>query len=1036
MGIRLKLTVLLFYVTGFCVSQNYNTKLFSKDQGLPDPYVYSVVQDKAGYLWVSTGKGLVKFDGQFFSKINTDSLKEEIVYASAVEKSGTLWFGTSAGKLFSWDPAAKKLNRFSKGFKASVKTILSSEHGDYLLITTVGNGIFVKRGDDLLKIEGSADYQINNILELGLSHFLISTVEGLFILETKTLSFTKVKGNSGDMKEILLLEKENNKASIFSSTGFIFEIRIGELPEIKLDSPLVNFGNGSSGEIKRTAFSRPENSLFLATANGRLSIYNLQEQKEYLINEMAFSASVNSFFADDEQNIWIATVGKGLYRLTKTDYEATFLNEPVFSMTQDLAGNNYYGTKEGVKIYGSSGKQSKKVDKLKGKPLGKINALYHNGKYLWIGTEENGLSVVNLKNFEPAALEFSKIGNLSVNSITGKDETVIVTTNLEGAYIYTNNALREHFSVENSLLHNNVYYALRNKKGKIFYATHNTSFNYSEGKQLFEIDTKGLGLIADFNGFAEGKEGELFIATNGDGIYELKDGAIKPCDFNGELDSKFCDGVLIDNENNLWIIQRYNLYKYYTKEKILREIKLAEKRELFFNPNAFYKSESGELFFGTNNGVVYFNGNRRKDRLVIPYLVTLSVQDSLLRNTSDNYFAYGSYGVFFEFSALGLKNSEAVLFKYMLEGRDEHWSDWSSSRTAEFSKLGEGDYAFKVIASNSEGFFSEPVTLYHFSISAPYWKKPFFWIVLIVFLIAFVFLVLKMRTGKLMKDKELLEGLVTEKTKELRAEKELVEKSNIRIEEQNREIKDSITYAKRIQEALLPDRELLITRDKNIFVLFQPRNIVSGDFYWVAEINGLKIIAAADCTGHGVPGALMSMIGTTLLNKIILEKKITRPKEILKELDGEIKQALRQHTADATRDGMDMCLCCLDRTSKKLAYAGAMRPLFLVRDRQLTEYNPTKQAIGGFSYGKEKEFEETEIALKANDMFYLFSDGYADQFGGEKGKKLMAKNFKKILSSIAETDLHKQEENLKRVYNNWKGDLDQVDDMLIIGVRM
>jgi len=306
----------------------------------------------------------------------------------------------------------------------------------------------------------------------------------------------------------------------------------------------------------------------------------------------------------------------------------------------------------------------------------------------------------------------------------------------------------------------------------------------------------------------------------------------------------------------------------------------------------------------------------------------------------------------------------------------------------------------------------------------------------IVILVVLFFFILRMRTASLVKAKLKLEALVDEKTKQLRDEKEVVEKNNKVIAEQNEDITASITYAKRIQDALLPEKQIIKDKSNDLFIFYQPRDIVSGDFYWLGEINGLKYIVAADCTGHGVPGGFMTMIGNTLLNKIILERKITQPKDILQELDKEVRKSLKQYTQDATRDGMDLALCCIDADNKKLVYAGALRPLFGVREKALTEYEPTKSSIGGFNYDHERLYKQTEIAPGKNDMFYLFSDGYADQFGGARGKKFMLKNFKSLLVSVAGLPLDQQEEALRTAYTSWKGSLEQVDDVLVIGIRM
>ncbi|PBQ31880.1 hypothetical protein CNR22_08900 [Sphingobacteriaceae bacterium] len=1033
----INLVALLFYFIGSSISQNYSTRLFSKDQGLPDPYVYTIQQDQKGFLWIAHGKGLSKFDGQLFAPIDTKFLGSDLIYASAIQKNGTLWFGTSGGKLVSSKSGSNKLDSTKFDGKSSITKILVAEFSGNIYLNTLGNGIFVKRGDIFTHIEGTEEYQVNDIALLdNKENVLAATSEGLFLMKAGS-NATKIKFLNEGIKSVQKSKTKNNTFYILTERSSVYELEFDERAEISKNSSLSELKKENPTEIAAFFVDEEEQSLYSSTTNERLGLHDIKQGTDYLFNQTAFLAAGRSFFQDDEKNVWVATTGKGLYRITKNDYRFLPLDESVFSITRDGKGKNYYGTENGVLVYDAAGNFIDRISELKQFKIGKVSALYFDGVYIWIGTENKGLFIISPEDQGTFKFEFSSIKNIGVNSITGDGTEVVVTTNLEGVYTYKNAILQDHFSVETTLLHNNVYYSLRAKSGKVFYATHTTSFSYSEGKQLFEIDTKDLGLIADFNSLAEGKNGELYIGTNGDGLYVMQDKTLQPFGLNDDLESKFIYGLVCDNDNNVWILQRYHLYKYYTKEKALREIKFGTDEQFMFNSNSFFKNATGDLYFGTNKGLVHFSSVDVKDKLALPYLVSVSAQDSVLNSQEQNKtFTYGSYHFAIEFSALGLKNSENILFKYKLEGRDENWSELSRGRRAEFSKLGEGTYIFKVIAYNAEGFSSGEVALYSFSISSPFWKHPFFWSVSFLFLIGIIYLIIRVRTKKLIEAKNKLEELVKEKTKELRAEKEVVEKSNIRIEEQNAEIRDSITYAKRIQDALLPEKKILKDYQENVFVLYQPRDIVSGDFYWMAELGHLKFIVVADCTGHGVPGALMSMIGTTLLNKVVLERKVARPKDILKELDKEVKQALKQHTEDATRDGMDVCLCCVDTNNGKLIYAGAMRPLLFVREKQILEYTATKLAIGGFSYGNEKEFNETEIELKIGDMFYLFSDGYADQFGGEKGKKLMLKNFKKIVVSISEMDLVRQEENLKRVYTNWKGDLDQVDDVLVIGVRI
>ncbi len=260
------------------------------------------------------------------------------------------------------------------------------------------------------------------------------------------------------------------------------------------------------------------------------------------------------------------------------------------------------------------------------------------------------------------------------------------------------------------------------------------------------------------------------------------------------------------------------------------------------------------------------------------------------------------------------------------------------------------------------------------------------------------------------------------------------------IEETNKSMTDSINYAKRIQEAFLPDKEVKYKLFPDAFVFYQPRDIVSGDFYWFAEKGGKKIIAAVDCTGHGVPGAFMSMIGIDQLNHIVLQGGITKPSEILNHLQKSIRAALKQDTNNeiGTKDGMDMALLSFDTENNRVNYAGANRQLILIRrnENKLEAIEADHASIGGLQFGEAKSFTNHELNLTKGDCLYIFTDGFSDQFGGPKGKKFRVKNLKELLVSISQKKMSEQEEILTATLSNWKGKLEQIDDILVIGVRI
>ncbi len=276
--------------------------------------------------------------------------------------------------------------------------------------------------------------------------------------------------------------------------------------------------------------------------------------------------------------------------------------------------------------------------------------------------------------------------------------------------------------------------------------------------------------------------------------------------------------------------------------------------------------------------------------------------------------------------------------------------------------------------------------------------------------------------------KTILEFEVKERTREV------LDQKNV-IEIKNREVTESLHYAKRIQAAILPDIKKINQSLQDLFILYLPKDIVSGDFYSFAQRDEKIIVAAADCTGHGVAGAFMSMIGTALLNQIVNEKGITEPSEILTQLNDGIVTSLKQRESEMN-EGMDIALCTINNKSKTLQYSGANRPLWIIRNNEFQYYKPNKIPIGGQQYNKTDGFMQHNITLEQGDSIYLFSDGYVDQFGGDLGKKFMTKKFRELLLSIQHLSMNEQKEYLLNTLIKWQGKHDQVDDILVIGIKI
>lgn len=264
----------------------------------------------------------------------------------------------------------------------------------------------------------------------------------------------------------------------------------------------------------------------------------------------------------------------------------------------------------------------------------------------------------------------------------------------------------------------------------------------------------------------------------------------------------------------------------------------------------------------------------------------------------------------------------------------------------------------------------------------------------------------------------------------------LLELQKNEIEYQKKEIEDSINYAQNIQSAVLPDYHDIEKLFNDMFIFYKPKDVVSGDFFWYNKAGESILIAAADCTGHGVPGAFMSMIGNFELNNSVQERGLVQPSKILSHINFSLKKRLKQNHADnVNKDGMDIVLCSFNLKNLTLQYAGANRPLYIMRNETALEYPPTKAAIGGHT-ADEREFDNNVIQLQKGDCVYLYTDGYSDQFGGDKNKKLTTKNFKQLLKTVSSLTMKEQYAALEKYFYEWKGNFEQLDDILVIGIRV
>lgn len=368
-------------------------------------------------------------------------------------------------------------------------------------------------------------------------------------------------------------------------------------------------------------------------------------------------------------------------------------------------------------------------------------------------------------------------------------------------------------------------------------------------------------------------------------------------------------------------------------------------------------------------------------------------------------------------------NEEFNRYSYFLDGNDKNWSAWEKKSDKEYTNLREGKYTFRVKSQNIYNHISDEAT-YEFTILAPWYRK--FWAFILYLIVAaiIVYTIVKVYTRS-------LREIIRERTAEVVEQKEV-------IEEKNNDIMDSILYAKKIQQAILPPEDDFGKLDVEGFILFLPRDIVSGDFYWLGKRNNKVITVAADCTGHGVPGAFLSMLGVTFLNNIVDAKGMDSASEILNALRDEIISALKQKgQAGEQKDGMDLALCTIDYENMKLEFAGANNPMVLIRDNELSVIKGDRMPIGIHDLA-DQPFKNNVMEIKKGDIIYTFSDGYQDQFGGPDNKKFMIKKLKELFIDIHKKPMKEQRDILSNKFFDWivPYGVEQIDDVIVMGIRI
>lgn len=462
-----------------------------------------------------------------------------------------------------------------------------------------------------------------------------------------------------------------------------------------------------------------------------------------------------------------------------------------------------------------------------------------------------------------------------------------------------------------------------------------------------------------------------------------------------------------------------------------------EKWSLFENITAFYSVNGKEYWIIDDYSKIFqISRDYTKDTVtnfkIFLESVSNEVGESL--NLSNLIFDPSEKMVRIDVSAPFFLRGLTTQYQYKVEEKMERWSSWSTNPSLDIL-LDPGEHVILVRARNLLGQVSDPLVV-SVEFKEPFYNSTWFYLSLILPVLGMLYLLIYIRTRKLQKDKRLLELKVEERTKEIQQQKQKIEIQKDEILAQKNDITSSITYASRIQRAILPSTQVFDKTFTDYFIFYKPRDIVSGDFYWISEFKQEIIFTVADCTGHGVPGAFMSMLGNSFLNEITkVEGGALAANQILNRLRDMVNSALSQSGEDAKADdGMDITLCKYNKRKKEIEFAGAYNPLYLIRKGVLTEYKGDRMPIG--YYPKKKNFKARSIQLQKDDLIYLFSDGFQDQFGGPFSKKYTTRQFKQILTANSPKPMSEQHSRLEAELETWQGNNAQVDDILVVGIRI
>jgi ligand-binding sensor domain-containing protein/serine phosphatase RsbU (regulator of sigma subunit) len=1029
--------------------QIYSFKNYGAEYNIPNGFVYTINQTNNGFIWVGTGSGIVRFDGfNYYPVQYPDSSVSRNATVSTKDRDGILWFGCSDGTVFYTN--GNNLVKVPLENSRSISEILESPDGNIFIIPQ-GEAVYTvnaKKPDEIHKfrIAGdplmfSAAFTRSGDLLLGSQGNILICSPGKDSISVKQViegfdysSITSIHG-TGDSTRFIIGTEDSG----------LFQFRITG----KESSLTLFFDHPEWSTLRIKSISEDsEKNIWVSTSGSGVIQFHYSDNYER-VNSVRYynqatglsSNDAELVFQDLEGNFWFGLFGEGITMLTSYAFSYfTPGNNP--SENNILFVHSYndkyiLGTPSGFHIFDPVAGKPVSFTKLTDQVGGAQVTCYYldEDKNLWLGTDGKGLYRRNNSGSVNLYYRNGDSGSDKINDIKCDNQNIwLATTNGVIVLDKRNKSDRgRDFNISNGLPHNSI--------NKIMLTADGIAYIGTESDKLYKIDrdfniSSGQGIMTGSTinkilAFSQSKNGEIWAGTAGNGLFGFQNDSVSEINRSNGLVSNYCYSVLSDSRNNIWIGHVKGFSRFNPEKGTMKVFGTDYARGGVCNADGMYESDDGKIFIGTNEGLIVYDSQKDRESTMGPLnninsIVINDVPYSFQKTIS---LPYNKYKIIIKYSGIDFSAPDKVYYSTFLENFDLGPSQMSASREVAYS-LADGKYKFNLTSVNENGISQDKPLSFEIQIKKPIYKTWWFLLSCLAVLSGIVIIIIRERDKAQKKIQAYLE-------RELEARTSVVMKQKGEIEMQNIEITDSINYAKRIQSSILPDINKLKETFKDAFILFHPRDIVSGDFYWFDNFDEDRfILVCADSTGHGVPGAFMSMIGSTLLQDIVTRKRITKPSEILTLLDKQIFSTLNQNVElGVSNDGMDMVVCEFSVKTRHVRFASAMRPVIIVLDGEPHYIKGNRSSVGGESV-IEKFFDDQEYYLNEGDTVYFFSDGLPDQFGGPDGKKMKIARLKRIIEQISKLPMNEQKEAISKFYFDWKGSYDQVDDVLFMGVKV